>query len=325
MFSTIRSACAEVTKRARYVTLNEDKLTAYAYALPAETTPPIYDTLHHFVGSPDDTLAYVVTLDAVNFGSGYFPYLQKRPGMSGYFTVASSLKDHFDAHGPLSAQTLNNLNVQECSRLFRQDLEHPVRAELIQHFTRALNDLGHYLLHHFGGRFTALVEAADGSAERLATYLAQMSYFQDVATYEGFAVPLYKRAQITASDLALAFDGAGYGTLKDLDKLTIFADNLVPHVLRLDGILNFDKELEARINAGTLIVPGSPEEVEIRAVALHAVERMVATLHGEGSGAKNSGTDESVTAQNLDVRLWNRGQDPRYKARPRHRTRTVFY
>jgi hypothetical protein len=25
------------------------------------------------------------------------------------------------------------------------------------------------------------------------------------------------------------------------------------------------------------------------------------------------------------VWLWNRGQDPVYKARPRHRTRSVFY
>ena len=323
MFSTIRSACAEVAERARYVTLNKDKLTAYAYALPAETTTPIYDTLHHFVGSPDDTLAYVITLDAVNFGSGYFPYLQKRPGMSGYFTVASALKDHFDAHGPLDAKALSNLSVQECSRLFRQDLKHPVRAELMRHFARALNDLGHYLLQHFGGKFTTLVEAADGSAERLATSLAQMPYFQDVATYEDFNVPLYKRAQITASDLALASDGAGYGAFKDLDKLTIFADNLVPHVLRLDGILNFDESLEARINGGTLIVPGSSEEVEIRAVALHAVEGMVAVLREEG---RNTGrVEEKITAQNLDVRLWDRGQGGRYKAQPRHRTRTVFY
>ncbi len=37
----------------------------------------------------------------------------------------------------------------------------------------------------------------------------------------------YKRAQIVASDLALA----GVARFADLDRLTIFADNLVPHVL----------------------------------------------------------------------------------------------
>ena len=286
------------------------------------------------MGSPEDTLAYIVTLDAVNFGSGYFPHMQKRREgskyMSGYFTVASSLKDYFDKYGPLSAQALRELDVGGCGGLFRQDLSDPVRAELMQHFTRALNDLGDYLLEHFNGSFTALVEAAEHEAERLAAFLAEMPYFQDVATYEGFSVPLYKRAQITASDLALAFNGEGYGYFKDLHKLTIFADNLVPHVLRLDGVLHFDESLAARINAGELIAAGGGEEVEIRAVALHAVERMVALLRErdniESDALENTTLEnKGITAQNLDVRLWNRGQAPYYKAQPRHRTRTVFY
>lgn len=326
MFSEIRSACAEVAKRSRYVTLVEDRLASYARALPLQTRPT-YDTVHHFVGSPEDTLAYIVTLDAVNFGSGYFPYMQKRPGMSGYFTVASSLKDHFDAHGPLSAQGLRELDVAGCGGLFRQDLTDPVRAELMQHFTRALNDLGNYLLERFSGSFTALVEAAEHSAERLATSLAEMPYFQDVALYKGLSVPLYKRAQITASDLALALDGESYGYFRDLDKLTLFADNLVPHVLRLDGVLHFDEGLVERISAGKLIAAGE-DEVEIRAVALHAVERIVTLLredNPEGTPENVGLEKEAITAQNLDVRLWNRGQDPRYKSQPRHRTRTVFY
>jgi len=38
-------------------------------------------------------VAFFLTLDAINFGSGYFPHLGKRPGMSGYFTAAASLTD----------------------------------------------------------------------------------------------------------------------------------------------------------------------------------------------------------------------------------------
>ena len=317
MLADIRSACAEVAKRSRYVTLVEDRLADYAYSLPLETLEPVYDTVHHFAGSPEDTLAYVVTLDAVNFGSGYFPHLQKRAGMSGYFTVASALKDHFDSFGPLIALALSELSLEDGSRLFGQDLDNPVRAELMQHFTQALNDLGTYLLERSDGHFTTLIEKAEHSAERLALHLAEMPYFRDVATYEDMRVPLYKRAQITASDLALAFSGEGYGYFHDLDKLTIFADNLVPHVLRLDGVLHFDEDLVGRIRAGQLIAPGSPEEVEIRAVALYAVERLVGVSREHGR--------EQVTAQNLDVRLWNKGQDPRYKAEPRHRTRTLYY
>ena len=53
----------------------------------------------------------------------------------------------------------------------------------------------------------------------------------------------------------------------------------MPHVLRVDGVLEYDPALLARIDAGELIAAGSPEEVEIRAVSLHAVERLVDQRH----------------------------------------------
>ena len=324
LFENIRTACREVAERARYVHLKLDALPAYVALLPLRDLHPTYDPVHHYLGPPDATATYVLTLDAVNFGSGYFPHLLKRPGMSGYFTVASHLKDRFDARGPLSAAALRGLTVEDCAAMFGQDVQDPVRAELMHLFAKALNDLGTLLLGRYSGSFVSLIEAARGSAERLCTLLADMPYFQDVATYPAVGdrlggeldVPLYKRAQITASDLSLAFEGQGYGHFADLRRLTIFADNLVPHVLRVDGVLDYDASLAARIDAGELIAAGSPEEVEIRAVALHAVERMVEALREAG---------RDVTAQELDFLLWNRGQEPKYKAVPRHRTRTVFY
>ena len=103
-------------------------------------------------------------------------------------------------------------------------------------------------------------------------------------------------------------------TFADLDRLTMFADNLVPHVLRLDGVLRFAPGLAARIDRGELIEHGSAEEVEIRACALHAVELIVA-----GAG------DAATTSAQVDEYLWNRGQLPRYKAVPRHRSRCTAY
>jgi len=302
-----------VAERAEFVRLEPAALGAYAesFDLSALSTPH-YDTVHHYTGDPEAVLAFTITLDTVNFGSGYFPYLKKRHGMSGYFTVASALKDHFETHGPLSAAELCALTPQQVAAIFGQDLREPVRAELMRHFTEALHQLGSYLWERFGGSFVRLVEAADGSAERLAGLLAEMPYFQDVSQYGGLAVPLYKRAQITPSDLALAFDAQGWGTFRDLDALTIFADNLVPHVLRVDGVLHYAPELARRIGAGEAILAGTPEEIEIRAVALHAVEKLAELLPG-------------VTARQLDVYLWNRGQGAAYKAVARHRARTVFY
>ncbi len=84
-------------------------------------------------------------------------------------------------------------------------------------------------------------------------------------------------------------------------------------MLRLDGVLAFDDALVKRIEAEELIEHDSPEEVEIRACALHAVELLVA--------AHPAGT----TATAVDNVLWHRGAAPRYKARPRHRARTTAY
>ena len=92
----------------------------------------------------------------------------------------------------------------------------------------------------------------------------------------------------------------------------MFADNLVPHVLRLDGVLRFDAGLTARIEREELIEHGSPEEVEIRACAVHAVELLVAARPGR-------------CAAEIDQALWLRGQGARYKAAPRHRSRTTAY
>jgi hypothetical protein len=315
-FAAIRDACRQVAEQASFVHIRSELLDAYARALPLREVTPVYDSDHHFLGAPLATAAYILTLDAINFGSGYFPHLHKRPGLSGYFTVAVSLKDHFDRHGPIPARELAQLSPAACAAIFGQDLEHPLRAELMALFSEALRALGAYLLHNFAGRFDALVIAAERSAARLATLLSAMPFFQDVANYHGLRVPFYKRAQITASDLSLAFGGKGLGAFDDLDELTIFADNLVPHVLHVDGLLDYAPALARRIGAGEPIPAGSPEEVELRAVALHAVEQLVTRLRDSGHW---------VTAQQLDVFLWNRGQAPRYRVKPRHRSRTVFY
>ncbi|MDB4950799.1 MAG: hypothetical protein JWM27_3448 [Gemmatimonadetes bacterium] len=318
LLDQVREACREVSRRATLVRIDFERLPAYAASLPpARAAAPALDPAHHYHGDVEGTVAFVVTLDAVNFGSGWFPHLRKRPGLSGYFTVATSLGEHFRAHGPIPADALAAITADECARLFGQDAANVEAMELMALFARALNDLGRYLLERFGGSFTALVAAAEGSAERLAGLLRQMAFFDDVEEYAGARVPFFKRAQLTAADLSLALGGEGPGRFRDLHRLTIFADNLVPHVLRVDGLLRYDAGLAERIDAGELIAPGSPEEVEIRACALHAVELLTEALRDE---------KPRVTAMGLDYLLWNRGQEPHYKqVKPRHRTRTVFY
>lgn len=317
IFDQIRETCENVVGQARHVQINYDRIPTYASSLPVEkAVHPQLDPACHYLGRQEDTLSFLLILDSINFGSGYFPHLRKRPGMSGYFTTAASLNDFYKHNDPLSAEQLAAISVEQCTLIFDQDPANKTIRELMQHFTTALNDLGRYLLNRFNGNFAGLVEAADSSAGRLVQLLRKMPYFSDVEPYQGRAVHFFKRAQIVAADLAVAFQGQAWGHFGDIEQLTIFADNLVPHVLRLDGILKYEEALIARIEAAALIPAGSSEEIEIRASAVHAVELIKKSICDSG---------QAVTSSQLDYFLWNRGQLPQYKAVPRHRTRTVYY
>jgi hypothetical protein len=313
----VRDSCKSVAENASLVHIARECIPSYAASLPHQMiSKPSIDPGCHYMGHGNDTVAFFLTLNTINFGSGYFPHIRKRNGMSGYFTVASSLNDHFRNHGPLSVSQLQDLTVDDCCIIFSQDMKtEPVR-ELMQLFTVALNDLGRYVQECFAGSFLNLVEASGFSTERLVKLLVEMPFFNDVASYRDFPVMFFKRAQITAADLFLAFAGAGPGRFNDIDCLTIFADNLVPHVLRIDGILCYDKELALRIEKEEEIPAGSPEEIEIRACAVHAAELLIVELQRLG---------HRVNAMELDQYLWNRGQKQEFKSSPRHRTRSIFY
>jgi Potential Queuosine, Q, salvage protein family len=301
-----RRACAWVAGRARSVRIREEAVEPYARALELPTGDATLDPELHLVFGPLETrAAFFLTLDAVNFGSGWFPTLRKRPGLSGYATLAASLRERFVNRGPWSARQLGSIEHAEVAAVTGQDPGH----ELVRLWTDSLRALGQRVAAEHAGDWLDVVASAGGSAVGMVEVLADFASFEgDVSNYDGRPVPFYKRAQIAAADLHLG----GVVEFGDLNRLTLFADNLVPHVLRLDGVLEFAPALVRRIDAGQPLEHGSPEEVEMRACAVQAAELMVAA-RGDAS------------AQAIDHVLWNRGADARYKSHPRPRARTTAY
>jgi hypothetical protein len=285
LLDEVRSTCAAIAAGARSVSIDLSRLGAGEPGARPELDPE----RHYLEGSREDVAAYLITLDAINFGSGWFPTLRKRPGCSGYYTVAWALADRFRAHGPWAPGELRAISAGEVADVLGQEPGH----ELMGLYARALRELGDWIGSR--GWLSLVPESAEALAESLAR---GMPMFDDL----GF----WKRAQIVPNDLALA----GVAEFDDLDRLTIFADNLVPHVLRVDGVLRYSEELARRIDAGELLPPGA-EEREIRACAVHACELIAAELE--------------VPPRILDTWLWNRGQQARFKAVPRHRTRCTWY
>src|SRR6476660_1402600 len=145
VFAQIRSAAASVAAQSRSVHLVEANIGPYAESLTREGLPiPVYDTDHHVSGTDAETVAFLLALDAINFGSGYFPHLRKRPGLSGYFTVASSLTDRWQ-QGPLTAGELRAISAADCGQIFGQQDNPGPAQDLMALFAQALNDLGLWL------------------------------------------------------------------------------------------------------------------------------------------------------------------------------------
>jgi Potential Queuosine, Q, salvage protein family len=295
----VRAACAWVAERAQSVRIEEDRVEEYAAGLPQ---PGSEDEAAPFAEHPETAAAFAICMNAINFGSGWWPTIRKRPGHSGYGTMAAGVTGRFDAEGPWTVEELRAMSAEGIAEVVGQDPEHP----LMPQFAQALRDVGDRLARDHGSRFLGAAEAAV-SIPALAGIFATWDSFADVSRYDGREVPIYKRAQLAAADL----HRAGVADLPGLDRLTAFADNLVPHVLRVDGLLQLDPDLTARIEAEELLEHGSPEEIELRACAVHAIDLLAAA--------------GPLTPAELDSVVWNRGREPRYKSLPRPRSRSTAY
>lgn len=291
-----------MAERARLARIDEEKIDGYAVELADAAGSASEEEPVSPAANPEGAAAFAICMNAINFGSGWWPTIRKRPGHSGYATMAAGVSERFGSTGPWSAEELAAMNAGEIAAVVGQDTEHPLMAQ----FAAALRDVGTHLLADYDGRYLRVVEAA-GSVPALAGALATWNAFADSSIYDGRRIPFCKRAQLAAADL----HRSGVAPLPGIERLTAFADNLVPHVLRVDGVLRLDPALTARLEAEELLAHGSPEEVELRACAVQAIELLAAT--------------SSLAPAEIDSALWNRGRGRRYKSLPRPRSRNTAY
>ena len=137
----VRASAAEIAAHATQVRIDLDALSA----VEPGPAPALDPERHYLEGPPEAVASYLLTLDAINFGSGWFPTLRKRQAagrpVSGYFTVAWTLADHFRAHGPWTNAQLRALPADEVARVLGQPRDH----ELMALYAQALRSLGPFL------------------------------------------------------------------------------------------------------------------------------------------------------------------------------------
>jgi len=310
-----------VAEKSRFVRIDKGALERFSGMLSAQDVAvPPWEAGFHFRGNEEETVAYLLVLDTLNFcfwpapGKMTWEIPCESGWLSGYYALALSLKRALETGTPLvDPEYLVSLSLEGLKEILGGRGE----LQLLKPRLEILRELGRVLLERFDGKAFKIVRSAHGSAVTLARLLAEsQSSFKDVAEYRGEKVYFYKRAQIFAADLYGTFSGESWGHFRDMQALTAFADYKLPQVLRHVGILHYEKRLGDRVDQKIPLEAGGVEEVEIRANTIVAVERIRQELAGLG---------KNLRAFEMDWILWNLGQEEAFKERPYHRTITIFY
>ena len=319
--SEVLETAGSVAERSLHVRIDRRALLRFSRELSANgvSIPPWDSTCHFFDGS-EETVSYLLVVDALNFcfwpapGKERWRITYKLEELSGYYALAASIKRAVDSGVPITrAEYLAELSPTELKQILggRGDLQ------LLGDRAKILNELGQVLLRNYHGNAWELVEHSQMSAVRLARLLAsEFTSFRDIAQYRGETVFLLKRAQIFAADLHGAFAGRSWGSFSDIGGLTCFADYKLPQVLHGLGILLYSPSLTLKVDGKEHLGAGGPEEVEIRTNSIWAIELIRRELNRMG---------ERLHASEIDWILWNLGQKEDFRKRPYHRTVTIFY
>ena len=166
VFDDIRAGFSRVAAQAQFVRIRSDRLADYVRTLPDRHPSSVFDTTHHFIGTPETTAAYVLALDAINYGSGFKPDLVAEGWAvieeSIYYSVSVRLKNRFEV-APLTAPDLSSITADDMHDILELPRK-PQGQRLAALFAEGLHDLGQLIERDYQGRFMNFVENAQGRA-----------------------------------------------------------------------------------------------------------------------------------------------------------------
>ncbi|CAN6450301.1 unnamed protein product [Victoria cruziana] len=303
----VKKSAAWVAARSTHVTVDPSALEKLVDKIEG-SLPQVnwdFEGIHFFDNGPL-TVQYLFVLDALNFCFWPDEELDYSHLASGLKRALENDKSAFDA------DRLQSYTGQELRAMLKWPRPLPLEDERI----RLLHEVGLELERSFQGKAINLVEHCGKSAVTLVDLITRhFPGFRDHSVYKGHQVFLYKRAQIFVADLWGAFKGEGYGAFGDISSLTIFADYIVPAVLRQYGVLNYDLSLAKEIDSSCEISAGSEREVEIRACSIYAIEKMKDLIKAK--------LGQRVLSIELDLWLWALGVQS--QSLRHHRTLSIYY
>jgi len=323
--SPVLSSVRPVIENSRFVQSNVDKIAQVAEWMAYEELPMPDFILPFGIGQdPHEALDFIMVSDTIDFAFTHFDTHEKfqvdyaSKHWSDSEAMFACLKRAQDEGLPiLEGRYLARVTRGDLERIFRGNIEIPLLEERVE----ILNSVGRVLEKNYSGRFRNFVGSAPprlydhgrGLIERLAS---EFPRFNDVYEFEGHEVKMYKLAQLGVWTMYAVLHSTGGFRLEDPERLTAFADYIVPAALRVLGILTYSPELESSIRKYRTIPRGSQQEIEIRAHTIYATALLREEIN------KLRPRDHQIIIPQVDARLWTHYHTTFW---PHHLTRTIMY
>jgi hypothetical protein len=322
--TTVLESVLPVVEASRDVTTDLDRLRDTASWLAYEELPfPRFLLPFALELDRDGIIDFVLVANLLNFAYTDFDTGVRYDQVVDGVTYADSDALLYCLHRALD-EGIDVLDGAYLADVTVDDLRHILRGgtselQMLDERAAILREAGATLVERYDGRFHNLVAAAsprlfDDGKGMVDLLVRDFPRFDDVAEYDGHTVRFYKLAQLAFWFLHVSLPG-GLG-VSDVDRLSAFADYIVPVGMRVLGIFRYSDALEDAISAGRLIEAGSPWEVELRAHTIYAT----ALLTDEVNALRPP--ELQVIVPQVDARFWV----PFHKTHhPHHLTRTIYY
>ena len=319
MAHPVLDSARPVVEAAKDVSLDLDRLADHAGWMAYEELPaPAFMLPFPLELDRDGIVDFVLTATCINFAFTDFETRVRWEVEHEGRALADADGMHFCLQRAL-AEGVPVTDGAWLARVTEDELRDVLRGgnselQLLDERARIWREVGDVLVDQYDGRFSNVFNSAETCAGFLDVLTRDFPRFDDTAEYDGETVRFWKLAQLSVWILQATLPG-GTG-FADLDRLTAFADYIVPAALRVLGITRYSDELESAIREGRLIEAGSPWEVEIRAATIWACDqltRLVNELRPPGL---------QVIVPQVDARLWVPFHRTHY---PHHLTRTTYY
>jgi hypothetical protein len=324
--SPVLDSLHPVIEHSRDVRTSIDKIVEVAGWMAYEELPmPDYQIPFGVEqGGADDVIDFILTAGCVDTAftdfSTHVKFLVDYAGR--YWSDSDGLfacmKRAMDNGVPiLDGQFLAGVTRPEMERIFAANIELPMLDEK----TEIWHQVGAVLAGNYDGRFHNFVKSCparlyDNGAGLIDRMVKEFPRFNDVSPYDGATIKLYKLPQLGTWFIHSALRKSGQFPITDVDKMTAFADYIVPVALRLLGILAYSPELEHAINTYEMVPRDSPQEVEIRAHCIYATALLCEEIN------KLRPKDQRTIIPQIDARLWTHYHTTWW---PHHLTRTIMY